>query len=172
MGRFSFPRKCSVMCTIQRWRNSCYRVLQWLTSLAFFTKQPTTFFAPAARASQTRFGPARFARSCRVRISNSPHSASLIAHTRLAKGLLRPEGTFPSDCYQDCLLIPIPHTHGRETDTFGVNRASRDHGLVSETVYAFVRLFTRQGGGVTRGVWFVKYLYYFFGALIEFALSG
>jgi katanin p60 ATPase-containing subunit A1 len=28
------------------------------------------------------------------------------------KGLLRPEGIIPSDCYHDCLLIPIPHTHG------------------------------------------------------------
>ena len=40
------------------------------------------------------------------------------------KGLLRPEGTIPSAPYPDCLLIPIPHTHGRETDTFGVNRIS------------------------------------------------
>ena len=54
----------------------------------------------------------------KVRISQSPHSTSLIAHTRPAKGLLRPEGRIPSDCYPDCLLIPIPHTHGRETDTF------------------------------------------------------
>jgi hypothetical protein len=28
----------------------------------------------------------------------------------LTKGLLRPEGRIPSDCYHDCLLIPIPHT--------------------------------------------------------------
>jgi hypothetical protein len=53
-----------------------------------------------------------------VRISQSPRSACLIAHTRPAKGLLRPEGRIPSDCYPDCLRIPIPHTHGRETDTF------------------------------------------------------
>ena len=32
-------------------------------------------------------------------------------YTRPAKGLLRPEGRIPSDCYHDCLLIPIPHTH-------------------------------------------------------------
>ena len=47
----------------------------------------------------------------------------LFAHTRPAKGLLRPKGNIPSDCYPDCLLIlwstvypsqsliPIPHTH-------------------------------------------------------------
>ena len=32
------------------------------------------------------------------------------------KGLLRPEGRIPSDCYHDCLLVPIPHTqHDRLT---------------------------------------------------------
>ena len=54
-------------------------------------------------------------------LSQSPHTASVIAHTRPAKGLLRPEGTIPSDCYPDCLLIPIPHTHGRETDIYFYN---------------------------------------------------
>ena len=43
---------------------------------------------------------------------NHHNTASAIAHTRPAKGLLRPEGRIPSDCYHDCLLIPIPHTHG------------------------------------------------------------
>ena len=46
------------------------------------------------------------------------HHAPLvaIAHTRPAKGLLRPEGRIPSDCYHDCLrntmetVFPIPHT--------------------------------------------------------------
>jgi hypothetical protein len=59
--------------------------------------------------------------------SHPPRSASAIAHTRPAKGLLRPEGRIPSDClltlwstvYPFQSLIPIPHTHGRETDTFG-----------------------------------------------------
>ena len=32
--------------------------------------------------------------------------------------ILVPEGTIPSAHCPDCLLIPIPHTHGRETDTF------------------------------------------------------
>ena len=31
--------------------------------------------------------------------------------------------------YSDCLLIPIPHTHGRETDTFGVYRISEQEEL-------------------------------------------
>ena len=34
-----------------------------------------------------------------VRISHPPRSASAIAHTRPAKGLSRPEGTIPSDCF-------------------------------------------------------------------------
>ena len=41
-------------------------------------------------------------------------------YTRPAKGrLLRPEGRIPSDCYPDCLLIPIPDIHTvRPTDTY------------------------------------------------------
>ena len=47
-------------------------------------------------------------------LSHSPHTACAIAHTRPAKGALRPEGRIPSDCYHDCLLVlwstvfPIP----------------------------------------------------------------
>ena len=44
-------------------------------------------------------------------LSSYPNPASAFAHTRPAKGLLRPEGTIPSAHYPDCLLIPIPHTH-------------------------------------------------------------
>ena len=58
-------------------------------------------------------------RAGRCVFSQSPRSAFAIAHTRPAKELLRPEGTTTSAHYPDCLLIPIPHTHGRETDTFG-----------------------------------------------------
>ena len=45
-------------------------------------------------------------------LSHAPRPACAIAHTRPAKGALRPEGRIPSDCYHDCLLIPIPHTRG------------------------------------------------------------
>ena len=48
----------------------------------------------------------------------SPHSAYLIAHTRSAKGALRPEGRIPSDCYHDCLRNTNPSYTSRPTDTF------------------------------------------------------
>jgi hypothetical protein len=45
-------------------------------------------------------------------LSQSPRSAFAIAHTRLAKGALRPEGRIPSDCYHDCLRNTNPgYTH-------------------------------------------------------------
>jgi len=49
-----------------------------------------------------------------------------IAHTRPAKGSLRPEGRIPSSHCPDCLLIPIPHTrHDRLTLSFTHRRCSR-----------------------------------------------
>ena len=44
----------------------------------------------------------------KVRLSHAPHTAFAIAHTRPAKGLLRPEGRIPSDCYHDCLRNTNP----------------------------------------------------------------
>ena len=46
-------------------------------------------------------------------LSQAPRSACAIAHTRPAKGALRPEGRIPSDCYHDCLRNTNPgYTHG------------------------------------------------------------
>ena len=65
------------------------------------------------------------------------------------KGLLRSEGTIPSDCYPDCLLIPILHTHGRETDPFlliapGLSMVHRDSQSIYGEVDALVTLLNYQ----------------------------
>ena len=60
-----------------------------------------------------------------VRISQSPRSACLIAHTRPAKGLLRPEGRIPSDCYPDCLRNTNPSYTWSERLTLSFLRARK-----------------------------------------------
>ena len=77
-------------------------------------------------------------------LSQAPRSACAIAHTRPAKGALRPEGRIPSDCYHNCLrntmeysisnpsyygvqyTLPNPSHKSRPTDPFGVHRTSDD----------------------------------------------
>jgi hypothetical protein len=54
----------------------------------------------------------------RVSISHPTQSASLIAHTRPAKGLLRLKGRIPSNCYPDCLRNTNPSYTWSERLTF------------------------------------------------------
>ena len=65
---------------------------------------------------------------CGKGLSQSPRSAFAIAHTRPAKGLLRPEGTVIPipHTMEYSIPFPIPHTnpgytHGRKTDPFYVS---------------------------------------------------